>query len=175
MDAWRFHGTTRHPISPYLLRRVMTEQQPTHIVCAVRGRPESRRTVTYAIDLALEKGARLTFLHILDAEFLKKAPAGRLSTVYKELTGLGEFMMLILEDRARRRGVEQVDHVFREGHIKKQLRKYALETHADILVIGAPLVGQRGSVFTQKELEKFTDEMCEIARLEVILAPKETD
>ncbi len=151
----------------------MTTPPAIHIVCAVRGRPESRKTVTYAIDLALEKQARLTFLHVLDAEFLKNAPAGRLSTVYKELTGMGEFMMLILEDRARRRGVETVDHVFREGNIKKQLRKFALETHADILVIGAPLVGQKGSIFTSKELQKFINEMQAQAHLEVILVPKE--
>jgi len=153
----------------------MTHHEPPHIVCAVRGQPESRITVTYAIDLALEKRARLTFLHILDAEFLKKAPAGRLSTVYKELAGMGEFMMLILEDRARRRGVEQVDHVFREGQIKKQLRKFALETQADILVIGSPLVGHKGSLFNRKELEAFISEMSEKANLEVILVPTESD
>ena len=153
----------------------MTDQQPKHVVCAVRGRPESRKTVTYAIDLTLKSQARLTFLHILDVEFLKNAAAGRLKTVYKELTGMGEFMMLILEDRATRRGVEQVGHVFREGNIKKQLRKFALETHADVLVIGAPLLGQKGSVFKPKELDAFIAEMREKANLEVVLVPKEVD
>ena len=49
----------------------MSEETPKHIICAVRGGPESRETVTQAINLALEYEARLTFLHVLDAEFLE--------------------------------------------------------------------------------------------------------
>ena len=51
----------------------MTDQKPKHILCAVRGGQESRNTVVRAIDLALEYDARLTFFHILDAEFLGAA------------------------------------------------------------------------------------------------------
>ena len=46
-----------------------------HIVCAVRGSPQSRATVTHAIDLALETNARLTFFYAVDAEFLAQAPS----------------------------------------------------------------------------------------------------
>ena len=99
----------------------MTKEKPQHIICAVRGGPESRETVDKAIDLALMHGARLTFLHILDAEFLEYATIGPLSVVYRELNEMGTFTMLILCDRAERRGVERVDYVLPEGNILQGL------------------------------------------------------
>ncbi|MFN2188571.1 MAG: universal stress protein, partial [Candidatus Promineifilaceae bacterium] len=82
----------------------MTRGNPQHIICAVRGGPESRETVTQAINLALQYGARLTFLHVLDAQFLEYATIGPLSVVYNELLEMGKFSMLIISDRAQRRG-----------------------------------------------------------------------
>ena len=106
----------------------MSEKNIRHIVCAVRGRPASRETVTKAIELALEHDARLTFLHIMDAEFMEHATVGPLSVIYQELKDMGEFTMMILVDRAQRRGVKEVDYVLREGNIIKQIRRFAIET-----------------------------------------------
>ena len=104
----------------------------------MRGGPESRATVTRAIDLALETGARLTFLHVLDAEFLEYATIGPLSVVYHELMEMGTFAMLILVDRAQRRGVDNVDYIVREGNIRSHLREFAIETEAEVMVMGRP-------------------------------------
>ena len=108
----------------------MTKSKSQHIICAVRGGPESRATVTRAIDLALGSGARLTFFHVMDAEFLGYATIAPLSVVYNELVEMGTFTMLILCDRAQRRGVAQVNCIVREGNIRKQLRQFAFETEA---------------------------------------------
>jgi hypothetical protein len=51
----------------------MEDHKPKHTLCAVRGGQESRNTVVHAINLALEHDARLTFFHVLDAEFLGAA------------------------------------------------------------------------------------------------------
>ncbi|HSR31302.1 MAG TPA: universal stress protein, partial [Anaerolineae bacterium] len=102
-----------------------------HIVCAVRGSPQSRATVTHAIDLALEYGARLTFFYVVDVEFQAQAAIGSpLSVIYQELTQMAKFSMLILCDRAQRRGVQRVDYLIREGNVRKQLLQYAAETRA---------------------------------------------
>ncbi|MFQ5421914.1 MAG: universal stress protein, partial [Anaerolineae bacterium] len=85
----------------------MTEQTTRQILCAVRGGPESRATVSKAIALALTHQARLTFFHVLDAEFLNYATIGPLSVIYQELAEMGKFAMLILCDRAKRRGVAE--------------------------------------------------------------------
>jgi nucleotide-binding universal stress UspA family protein len=130
-----------------------------HIVCAVRGSPQSRTTVTRAIDLALEHDARLTFLYVADAEFQAQAAIGSpLSVVYQELTQMAEFSMLILCDRAQRRGVREVEYVIRIGNVRKQLLQFVAETRADVFVIGWPLRGSRPT-FTPEEFESFVLEL----------------
>ena len=155
----------------------MTEQRPRHIICAVRGGPESRETVTCAIDLALEANARLTFFHVMDAEFLEHATVGPLSVVYRELVEMGTFAMLILCDRAQRRGVAQVDYLVREGNIRKQLRQFAGETHAEVMVMGRPTRGPGRNVFNREEFEAFVAELEREGnlRLVTVAPPREVD
>jgi len=139
-----------------------------HIVCAVRGRLESRSTVTRSIDLALEHQAKLTFLHVIDAEFLEYATVAPLSVVYKELVEMARFAMLILCDRAQRRGVSQVNYIVLEGNIRKQLRQFAIDTHADLMIMGAPSQSPGKSVFKQTELVQFMREVQRGGNLRII-------
>jgi nucleotide-binding universal stress UspA family protein len=135
----------------------MTDHKPKHILCAVRGGQESRNTVIRAIDLALESEARLTFFHILDAEFLGAASLTMtpVRSIYQQLHEMGEFTMLILCDRATRRGVVRVDYKVQEGNIKQLLRQMAIETHADIMVMGRPVRGPGSNVFTKPDFDDF--------------------
>jgi nucleotide-binding universal stress UspA family protein len=150
----------------------MSPDTVKHIVCAVRGRPESRTTVTRAVDLALEHQAHLTFLHMIDAEFLEHATVAPLSVVYKELVEMARFAMLILCDRAQRRGVRTVDYIVMEGNIRKQLRQFAIDTQADLMIMGAPTPGPGKNVFKQEELKQFIREMEQESNLRIIqIAP----
>ena len=149
----------------------MTILKLRHIVCAVRGSIQSRDTVSHAIGLALETGVGLTFFHVLDAEFLEYATIGPLSVVYQELTEMGKFAMMILCDRAQRRGVEQVDYVVREGNIRKQLRLFAIETHADVMVMGRPAAGEGRNVFKEAEFDEFAAELASQGELKIIVVP----
>jgi nucleotide-binding universal stress UspA family protein len=135
----------------------MTDQKPKYIICAVRGGQESRNTVIRAIDLALKYNARLTFYHILDAEFLGAASLTLtpMRSVYEQLHEMGEFTMMILCDRAARRGVERVDYKVMEGNIKQLLRQLAIDTHADILVMGRPVRSPGSNVFTKPAFDEF--------------------
>jgi nucleotide-binding universal stress UspA family protein len=139
-----------------------------HIVCAVRGRLESRATVTRAVDLALEYHARLTFLHVIDAEFLDYATVAPLSVVYKELVEMARFAMLILCDRAQRRGVSEVNYLVLEGNIRKQLRQFAIDTHADLMIMGTPSSGPGKNAFKPEELIQFIREMEHEGNLRII-------
>ncbi len=150
----------------------MPEQKLNQILCAVRGGPESRETVTYAIDLALETGARLTFFHALDAEFLNHATIGPLSVVYHELVEMGKFTMLILVDRAQRRGVAEVNYAVWEGNIRKQLQQAAFETKAAVMVMGRPTRSPTQNVFKDDEMENFAAELEKEGQLRLILVPE---
>ncbi len=133
----------------------MSASAPSHIVCAVRGQPQSRATVTRAIELALEHGARLTFVHVMDAEFLAHATVGIVRLMYRELRSMGEFMMEILKDRAERRGVTEVDTALLEGRAEKVLPRFLKECGADLLVVGAPGGSRRQSAFAPGDFDSF--------------------
>lgn len=149
----------------------MSDQKPNQILCAVRGGPESRETVSHAIHLALETGAKLTFFHALDAEFLNHATIGPLSVVYQELVEMGQFTMLILVDRAQHRGVTDVDYVVREGNIRKQLLQAAIETKAEVMVVGRPTRSPTQNVFKSDEMENFAEELAKEGQLRLVLVP----
>ena len=142
------------------------------ILCAVRGGPESRETVTRAVDMALETGAKLTFFHVMDAEFLGQAAIGRtLSGIYDELHEMGKFAMLILVDRAQRRGVENVDYIMGEGNIRKQLIQIAVETKAEIMIVGRPTRSPTSNMFKMDEMQSFAEELAKEGGLKVVVVP----
>lgn len=145
------------------------------IVCAVRGRPISRATVTRAVELAIEHQAALTFIHVVNIEFMKTATPGMSSMrmVYNQLRDMAEFTMLILADRASRRGVSQVDTIIREGKIRTQLFQYLKERRPDLLVIGEPKHGDRDALFTTDELTQFIEKLSENLNLETIIVKPE--
>jgi nucleotide-binding universal stress UspA family protein len=140
-----------------------------YILCPVRGGPESKGTVSKAIHLALDKDARLVFLHIVDAEFLGASGFGQpLGTVYRELREMSKFVMMVLKDRAERRGVKQVDVVIREGNVRKQLRRAAVETRASVMVMGKPVRSPGSNTFKSGEFERFVQELEEIGDIQII-------
>jgi nucleotide-binding universal stress UspA family protein len=148
----------------------MKNQSPKYIICAVRGQPHSRETATRAIDLALEHGARLTFFLVLGAEFMGKAAPTMLplNRVYRQLQDMGEFAMLILCDRARRRGVERVDYLIRTGDVPEQVRQFAIESDADMMVVGHPKQSVGKSVFDPDEFDCFVKELERDANIRVV-------
>ncbi len=148
-----------------------------HIVCAVRGSPQSRATVTRAIDLALEHDARLTFFYAVDVEFLSRTTVrGPLSVVYRELTDMSQFAMLILKDRAERRGVAQVEFIIREGDVRMQLLDLVREVQPDLLVLGWPLRGAGRPRFRPDEVRAFVAELERVGNtcVEVVPTPPDT-
>ncbi len=146
----------------------MTTVPIRQIICAVRSGPESRETVKRAIAVALESGAKLTFFHVMDAEFLGYATHGTLRVVYHELGEMGKFVMLILCDRARARGVAQVDYLLREGNVRTQLRKLAIETGAEVMVIGRPTKSSTKNLFKAAEFDAFVADLEKEGNLRVI-------
>lgn len=147
---------------------------PPYILCLVRGGKESKRTVTKAIDIALETDARLVFFHVIDVEFLSQSMMGtRLRVAYQALYEMSDFAMDILKDRAERRGVKEVETLLREGNILKELKKAAAETQATLLVIGRPIPSPGSNIFENDELLTFAKELAEMGNLEVIVVGDE--
>ena len=142
---------------------------PERILCAVRGGPESRKTATHAIDLALQLGASLTFFRVMDAEFLDHATIGPLRLVYGELREVAEFAMLILCDRARRRGLADVNYLISEGDVRAKLRLQATQGESEILVMGRPVRSPGSNTFKAAEFDAFVAELEQEGELRVVI------
>jgi nucleotide-binding universal stress UspA family protein len=82
---------------------------------------------------------------------------------------MSEFMMMLLVDRAQRRGVVKADYVVEEGNVRKQLRDFAIETEAQILVMGRPSKPLGRSVFDPEDLQGFVAELETVAHIQVVL------
>ena len=146
------------------------------IVCAVRGSPQSRATVTRAIDLALEHDAQLNYFYPVEVEFLSRTTVrGPLSVVYRELIDMSEFTMLILKDRAERRGVARVDFIIREGDVRTRLLDLVREMQPEVLVLGWPLRGAGRHRFTPDEFEAFVAELEQAGNAFVEVVPALAD
>ena len=149
----------------------MKYPETPHIICAVRGVPKSRETATRAIDLALENKARLTFVHVTNLEFLGPAtpimtPVG---SVQKQLQDLSEFTMMVLCDRAARRGVNESDYIVRTGQFYPQLRQVLSEIQPDMLVIGQPIGRPADSdSLIPDELSSFIEDIEQNLKIQVI-------
>ncbi len=106
----------------------------------------------------------------MDAEFLGAATPmlSSIRTVYQQLHEMGEFALLILCDRAERRGVSDVNCEVREGNIRKQLQQFAFETHAKTMVMGRPVRSPGSNVFTRDEFDDYVAELEAETGLKII-------
>jgi nucleotide-binding universal stress UspA family protein len=124
------------------------------IVCAIRGGPASQPTIAKAIALAQETGLPLYFLYVVNLDFLSHTPTSRVHTISQEMQEMGEFILLLAQERASRQGIS-AGGVVRHGKVGEELIGLCHELEADYLVLGKPKVEQEDCVFTHDRLREF--------------------
>ena len=134
----------------------------THIVCAARGGTRIQPSVNRAIQLGCEKQARLTFLYVVDVEFMKHTSMGRTAVVFDEMDKLGEFMMLRLCEYANQQGCIRADYVIRNGQVRGEIVAYLHETRPNLVVLGRPRRDSQHAeppAFESEGLVRFAEEI----------------
>jgi nucleotide-binding universal stress UspA family protein len=127
------------------------------ILCATRGGEASYRTQDAAIALAQEQGDELLFLYVVDIGFLDKtASAVRPDVVATELENLGQFLLLMAEERAEKQNVH-AGHILRHGELRKELKAAAQLPDVTLVVLGRP-AGEE-SAFVPSGLTEFASEI----------------
>jgi nucleotide-binding universal stress UspA family protein len=134
------------------------------ILCATRGGKASYRTQDAAIDLALERGDSLIFLYVVDLNFLGKTAAPIVVNVENEVVKMGEFLLLMAEERAATRGVA-AQSIVRHGRLAEELVAAAQELDASLIVLGRPL--DDAAVFDREALREFADRLRTATQIEV--------
>lgn len=81
----------------------MTEIVGT-ILCATRGGESSHNTQDYAIKIAQERDVDILFLYVSNVEFLRNVAPVKYQDVQEELDKMGEFLLLMAQERAKAQG-----------------------------------------------------------------------
>jgi nucleotide-binding universal stress UspA family protein len=138
------------------------------IVCATRGSEASRRTQERAIALALEQGASLIFLYIVDPAFIKIVDATLIEVVLDELAQLGRGLLRIAQARALERGL-QADIAIRQGAIRATMEDFLREVKASLIIIGAPQRSSSAPVFNSEAITQLVQHIREATGVEAIV------
>lgn len=127
------------------------------ILCATRGGEASYRTQDAVIALAKERGDELLFLFVVDIGFLDKTErAVRPDVAVEEMSRMGEFLLAMAQERARKEGVP-ANYLLRRGELQDELKVVAREEGVDLVVLGQP--AGVGSAFVPADLEAFAAEI----------------
>jgi nucleotide-binding universal stress UspA family protein len=122
------------------------------ILCATRGGEASYHAQDAAITLAKERGDTLVFLYVVDLHFLDKTASGVVVNVEDEMVRMGEFLLLMAQERAAEQGVV-AETACRTGRVRDELKKIASGEDISLIVLGRPTGAE--SVFEMTELHTF--------------------
>lgn len=140
------------------------------IVCAIRGGPASRPTIDKAIQLAVETELPLYFLYVVNLDFLSHTSSSRTHLISKELTEMGEFILLTAQAKAQAKGID-ANGIVHKGNVRDEIVNLCLEMKADYVVLGKPKVQPgKENVFTEDRLDKFAERIADESGAEIILA-----
>lgn len=136
------------------------------ILCATRGGEASYRTQDAAIALAKERGDDLVFLYVVDTSFLDKTAAPILVDIEGSIEKMGQFLLVMAQERAARQGVE-ARALCREGRVRQEIKMAAVEEETTTVVLGRP-AGET-SVFIPEALQSFANEIESETGAEVVI------
>lgn len=105
------------------------------ILCATGNGVQSRSVQTAAIELARTQQKRLVFLHVVDLRQLGELEAALHPAAQAELAWLGEAMLRLAQDRARRQGVAAESTIL-HGNTCEALEDYLRGHPIDLLLLG---------------------------------------
>jgi len=140
----------------------------TRILCAIRGGPESEETISRAVSLAEELDARLIFLYVVNLDLIPSSSSVRVESIAKELSRMGEFILLMAQARAASEGVA-ADTFVRQGNIPEQIWEACRDLHAETLIMGKPRDGNNKSFFSEIEQDAFVKKMQRDGEIKVII------
>ena len=129
------------------------------ILCPTRGGEGSYRTQDAAIAMAREQGDELVFLFVVGLEFLgRTSRAVRPDVVTEEMKHLGDFLLTMAQERARKQGVD-AEYVLREGDVQTEIKAAAVEEGATIVVLGQATDNDSECDFAPESLLEFAAEI----------------
>ncbi|MCB8989130.1 MAG: universal stress protein [Ardenticatenaceae bacterium] len=138
----------------------------TTILCATRGGASSFPNQDRAIALAQERHAQLIFLHVANVTFLNQFASPKIVDMEAELEEMGEFMLIMAEERAEKAGIT-AQGVARQGGFQQALQEVIGEYGVTAVTLGAPVHGT--ALTTTAYLQTLTQTLLQEQAVEVFL------
>ena len=135
------------------------------ILCAIRGGEASQRIQDIGINLAKERGEEIVFLYVVNTEFLDTASAGLRELVTLEMEKLGEFLLLMAQERAKKQDVV-AEPLLRHGYLQEEFKAAASASEIATVLLGTP--GEGGN-FSMEQLKKVAAEIEEECQAKVLI------
>lgn len=108
----------------------------TSIVCGVTGSAHAQKAALEAAALAKQHSARLTYVYVVDTEFLKSGVGGMSTGIaQKGLEHLGTHILDYAGQLAQSQGVTP-KKIVRSGKVLEVIKQVMQEEKADLLVLG---------------------------------------
>lgn len=128
----------------------------SRILSPTRGGASSYPNQDRVIRLAREHEAALFFLYVTDISFLNRLASPILVDVEQEIDEMGEFVLAMAQERAKRAGVE-AQTLVRRGDFRAVLQGVIIENGIDLVIFGSP-VEATGST-TEEYLRSLAEEL----------------
>lgn len=138
------------------------------IICSIRGGPASQSTIRHAIELAKRERCTLTFLYVVNLDFLTRTMTSRVASIQEDMRQMGELLLSLAVETAVAEGVDAQKAV-REGHVAEQIEALCREEEVDFVVVGAPLKRQETTIFTSEEVESLGNHLHASCQAELII------
>jgi nucleotide-binding universal stress UspA family protein len=108
------------------------------VLYPTRGGDTTYRNQDRASELARERNALLLFLYVTNVSFLNRLGGPvRVDILEAELDDLGEFLLALAQERAKKVGVES-ERLIRHGRFRDALKTVIKERAVTTLVLGRP-------------------------------------
>ncbi|MBC8332830.1 MAG: universal stress protein [Anaerolineales bacterium] len=137
------------------------------ILYPTRGGQKSYPNQDAVIALAKKWKAKLIFLYISNVHFLEKlGPVRHTKVVQNELEDMGEFLLAMACERAKKAGWK-AQTIVRHGSFMEIVHNVISEHQIDTLIIGAP--GSTHAATTTDFLQSLIQEIQEAHQIEVLV------
>ena len=139
------------------------------IVCALRGGPSSQPTILTSIELAKNTGETIFFLYVVNLDFLAHSSSSKTNHISKELTEMGEFILLSAQEQAAESAVSS-EGITRKGQIGDEIIAFCEEQDPAYVVLGRPQEEQEDNLLSDERLQQFADRITEVCQASVIFS-----
>ncbi len=137
------------------------------ILCAIRGGPSSRPTISTSIQLAQETGEIIYFLYVVNLDFLSHSSSSKTNNISHEIRDMGEFILLSAQEQATEAGT-QAEGVIREGRVVEEIISYCEEESPLYVNLGQPEEEDEDNLLSTEPLQMFADRIKEVCQAQVI-------